>query len=246
MAIDKSLFESKCRDAFVRNGLDSYTNDACVEKLYHLTVRMLEVNEHMNLTAITEIDDIILKHYIDSLTVAKYIPEHSKLIDVGCGAGFPSLVLSVARPDISITALDSTSKRINYINETSSMLELDNIIGIPARAEELSNDSDYREAFDIACARAVARLNILCELCLPFVRINGCFLAMKANFESELSDSHNAISTLGGGLINVDSFGLVSDKLTDYEPRSIISIKKIRATPKNYPRNNSQIKKKPL
>lgn len=246
MPIDRSSFVSACVSAFERNGLAVYTSPSVVDKLYALTVRMLAVNEHMNLTAITDMDDIILKHYVDSLTVSKYIPDTSSVIDIGCGAGFPSLVLAASRPDLRITALDSTAKRINYINETAQILELENIVAVTARAEELAHDCNYRERYDIACARAVARLNVLSELCMPYIKVGGSFIAMKANFKDELEEARNAIHKLGGTLISADSFDLVSDINGENNPRSIISVCKSSPCPTNYPRNNSQIQKKPL
>jgi len=244
--MDKSLFHSSCIDCFARNDLDRFISDDIILKLYELTVRMLEVNSYMNLTRITEMNDVILKHYADSLTVSRYIPKGSNIIDVGCGAGFPSLVLAIARPDLHVTALDSTAKRIGYINETASLLELHNIAGIAARAEEMANDACYREKFDVACARAVAKLNILSELCLPFVKTHGIFTAMKANYDDELSEALTAINKLGGKVEAVDSFQLTSVNSSEINPRCIICVRKNAPTPNNYPRNYAQINKKPL
>ena len=242
--INKSEFLEKAAYALTKNGLGEFAENGILDKLHALTERMLAVNEYMNLTAITELDEVILKHYVDSLTVSKYIPNGASVIDVGCGAGFPTLPLAIARPDLKITALDSTAKRINYINETAEMLGTPNITGIAARAEEAANEPLYREKFDIACARAVARLNVLSELCIPFVKVGGSFVAMKANAAEELAEAEKGIEKLGGRLANVDKFDIASD--AGAEPRCIISVKKIAQTPKNYPRNNSQIKKKPL
>ncbi len=241
---DFSIFSEKLADSFEKNGLNHFSSAEIVEKLYRLTERMLEVNSYMNLTAITDIDGIIMKHYADSLTVAKYIPEGASVIDIGCGAGFPTLPLAVARPDLRITALDSTAKRITYISETADMLGLTGITAVAARAEEYVNNENKRETYDIACARAVARLNILCELCLPYVKIGGKFVAMKANAADELAESVAAVKKLGGKLIFADDFSLISDTAND--PRCIVGIEKSSETPKIYPRNNSQIKKKPL
>ena len=242
--INKSEFLEKTAYALTKNNLGNFAENGILDKLHALTERMLAVNEYMNLTAITDLDEVILKHYVDSLMVSKYIPKGASVIDVGCGAGFPTLPLAIARPDLKITALDSTAKRINYINETAEMLEIPNVTGIAARAEEAANNPSYREKFDIACARAVARLNVLSELCIPFVRVDGSFVAMKANAAEELAEAEKGIEKLGGKLTNADKFNIASD--TSVEPRCIISVKKISQTPKNYPRNNSQIKKKPL
>lgn len=240
---DKLIFCEKFKSALTKNGLGDFASDILADKFHALTEHMLEVNEYMNLTAICDLDGVITKHYVDSLTVSKYIPEGASVIDVGCGAGFPSLPLAIARPDIRVTALDSTAKRINYIHETAEMLGLANISCIAARAEELAGSPEHRECYDISCARAVARLNVLCELCLPYVKVGGKFVAMKANAVTELTEASSAISRLGGKLACADSFELISDTA---EPRCIITVEKISATPKNYPRNNSQIKKKPL
>lgn len=244
--IDFSAFKDTFSKALIINGLSEFDCDGLKETFYRLTERMLSVNEYMNLTAITDTEGVIVKHYIDSLTASKYIPSGARLIDIGCGAGFPSLPLAIARPDISVTALDSTAKRINYIRETAEILNLANISCVAARAEESAQDSSYREKYDIACARAVARLNVLCELCIPFVVKGGRFIAMKANFEEELTEASNAIAKTGGKLRNSDSFELIFPDSDTRDPRCIIEIEKISATPGIYPRNNSQIKKKPL
>ena len=243
---DRNEFSEKFASALTKNGLADFISAEICEKFFTLTERMLTVNEYMNLTAIRDIDGVIVKHYVDSLTVAKYIPEGSSLIDIGCGAGFPSLPLALVRPDIKITALDSTAKRINYIRETAEQLALSNITAISARAEEIAHEPDFRENYDIACARAVARLNVLSELCMGFVKCGGHFIAMKANAANELSEAECAIKKLGGKLISSYVFPLLSLTDDEGEARCIVIVEKIENTPKNYPRNNSQIKKKPL
>lgn len=242
---DKTQFAEKLALALTKNGLDEFVSEAVTESFFALTERMLDINEHMNLTAIRDIDGIVVRHYADSLTVAKYIPEEASVIDIGCGAGFPSLPLAIVRPDLKVTALDSTAKRINYIRETSEMLGLANITAVTARAEELAHDPAHREKYDFACARAVARLNVLSELCMGFVRQDGHFLAMKANIAEEISEASTAIKKLGGDIEKSEIFALIP-LVGEPEQRSIVSIKKLMPTPKNYPRNNSQIKKKPL
>ena len=244
--ITESVFTEKLLHVLELNKLTEFAKSETIHKLFLLTERMLEVNEHMNLTAITDIDGIILKHYADSLTASPYIDSGCSVIDVGCGAGFPSLVLAIARPDINVTALDSTAKRISYIKETAEMLDIPNITCVAARAEDIANLPDHREHYDISCARAVARLNVLCELCIPFVKPGGKFIAMKANADDELKEASNAIKVLGGKLQSDDRISLISDSSAEENPRRIICVKKMCETPKNYPRNNSQIKKKPL
>lgn len=239
-------FREKYRTILEANSLSEFATVELADKFYRLTVHMLAINEHMNLTAITELDSIILKHYADSLTASEYIPAGATLIDVGCGAGFPSLPLALARPDIKITAIDSTAKRINYISETAEIFGLTNISAFTARAEDLSKKPGFRESFDISCARAVARLNVLCELCLPFVKLGGSFIAMKANTDSELFEAGDAIVKLGGKLISANRFNIGCSESSEPNPRTIIKIQKNSPTPKIYPRNNSQIAKKPL
>ena len=207
---------------------------------------MLEVNKSMNLTAIKDEESVILRHYADSLAISAYIPDSAKVIDVGCGAGFPTLPLAIFRPDISITALDSTAKRIEYVKQTANTLSLDNVNAVAERAEVLATNPNYRECFDIATARAVAAMPILSELCLPFVRVGGSFVAMKAaKGDDEAKGSANAISKCGGKLISVDERPLY-DRVGNSEQRVIISVSKNSKTPKEFPRHYSKISKRPL
>ena len=238
-------FKKELENIFEKNSLSDLVTDERVQKLYDLTHIMLEVNKSMNLTAITDEKAIILKHYADSLTVSKYIPQNARVIDVGCGAGFPCLPLAIFRADLTITALDATAKRIKYVQETADKLGLDNVLAIAARAEDFAKLSDYRESYDVATARAVASLPVLSELCLPFVKLGGKFVAMKASQgEIEASEAANAIKLCGGSLISVDRFSLVSD--TDSDTRVIVSVSKVSQTPSKYPRHYSQIVKKHL
>ena len=239
------MFKERYKEILKANSLENFATDEFAGKFEALTARMLEVNEHMNLTAIRDEDGIILKHYVDSLTIADLIPENARLIDVGCGAGFPSLPLAIVRPDLRITSLDSTAKRIDYIARTAEILGLANISAIAARAEEASHDKALREAFDISCARAVARLSALSELCLPFVKVGGKFIAMKGNSDEEVAEAKGAIRKLGGRLTSNLSRD-ISLPCGEVNPRSIIVCEKNSPTPENYPRNWPQILKKPL
>ena len=242
--MDKKEFISECYKAFELNGIAC--GEAEVEKLYLLTERMLEVNKSMNLTAIKDEKTIILRHYVDSVTISEYIPEGARIMDVGCGAGFPTLPLAIFRPDVSITALDGTAKRITYVAETARLLGLDNVTAIAARAEELAHRSEYRESYDIVTARAVASLPVLCELCLPFVSVGGKMIAMKsAQADDELSLSLNCIDVCGGSNVRKRSCDIVSD-MGEKESRNLIFIEKIQKTPKIYPRHFSKISKKQL
>lgn len=239
-------FKELCAQIFAFNPSIPQPNNEQVEQLFALTEYMLEVNKSMNLTAIKQEDAIILKHYVDSLTISKYIYQGATLIDVGCGAGFPTLPLAIFRPDINITAIDGTAKRIEYIKKAAKKLNLNNVSAIAARAEELGNDTSYRQCFDYVTARAVAALPILSELCLPLVKVGGKFIAMKAQKgDDELSFAKNAITKCGGIVVeNVKEDLLGIDN--NIETRSIIIVSKSSSTPKEYPRHYSKISKKPL
>lgn len=240
----KEEFILECKSAFENNGL--VCADEQAEKLYFLTDHMLEVNKSLNLTAIKDEKSIILKHYVDSVKVSEYIPSGSSVIDVGCGAGFPTLPLAIFRPDIRILALDGTAKRINYVSQTAKMLGLENVTAIAARAEELANTTEYRESFDIATARAVASMPVLCELCIPFVKLGGKMIAMKSQqAATELSEALNCIKLCGGDNVNTVSCDIKSNS-GEIEERKLIFIEKAKKTPQLYPRHFSKISKKPL
>ncbi|MBE6577749.1 MAG: 16S rRNA (guanine(527)-N(7))-methyltransferase RsmG [Ruminococcaceae bacterium] len=239
-------FYEYCRAVFEANKNLPAVDKEKADKLYVLTNRMLEVNAHMNLTAIKEEKAIILRHYADSLAISEHIAPNAKVIDVGCGAGFPTLPLAIFRPDVDITALDSTAKRINYVADTAKLLELSNVTAIAERAEVLANNIEYREKFDYATARAVAALPILTELCMPFVKIGGKFVAMKAQkADSEISLSMTAITKCGGKLQERIVSPLYNPN-GESEERMIIICSKVGATPKELPRHYSKISKKPL
>ncbi len=221
-------------------------NDEIIEKLYMLTENMLKINQKMNLTAIKDEKLIVLRHYVDSVFVSEHVDKNSNIIDIGCGAGFPTLPLAIFRPDIKITAVDSTAKRINYLNDAAKLLDLDNVVGISERAEVLGNNLDFREKYNYATARAVANLQILSELCLPFVKPGGKFLAMKSlKGDEELAMAQNAIKNCGGKYENLIEKALIHEN-GEIEARSIIIISKNKITPNEYPRHYSKISKKPL
>lgn len=215
------------------------------ENLENLSSHMLRVNEHLNLTAIKDEDGVILKHLVDSSACVPYIKENASLCDIGCGGGFPSLVIAILREDVSVLGVDSVAKKVKYVSETAELLGLDNVSVSSRRAEELGKDNDYRQSFDVVTARAVARLNVLCELCLPLLKIGGIFISMKSQTApEELSEARVAIEKLGGTLDTVNNYTLTDGG--EVLERTIIVIKKVKNTPEQYPRNNSQIAKKPL
>ena len=245
MPINRQSFESELSLVFKSNGLGAYLDKKKSELFFSLTERMLEENEKYNLTAITEPGKIILNHYADCALLAKRLPRGAKIIDVGCGAGFPTLPLAIVREDLSIVAMDSTAKRVNYVRESAELLGLGNVTATVARAEDAARLDEYRERFDFATARAVAQMRVLCELCLPFVKVGGALFAMKGkNAEFELSGAKKAISILGGAEATVESVTLCGNGEELTHP--IITVRKRTKTPSAYPRPYAQISKKPL
>lgn len=238
-------FEETYTKIMKLNALDEFISDSSIKSFELLTDELLLTNKVMNLTAITETDMIIAKHYADSLKISNYIPTGADILDVGCGAGFPSLPLAVTRADIKVTSLDSIGKKLKFISDVSKKLGLRNITTLNSRAEVIACDKNFRESFDIVCARAVAPLNILCEYCLPLVKTGGKFIAMKgASAAAELDNAVSAIAKLGGKLSLFDESGIEAPD--GHQNHAAIIIQKISASPKMYPRNNSQINKNPL
>lgn len=204
---------------------------------------LVERNKVMNLTALTEPRDVALKHFADSLTLLKCcdIPQGASVIDVGTGAGFPGLVLKIARPDIRLTLLDSLRKRLDFLDEVCGALELDDAVTVHARAEDGAR-TELRDSFDFAVSRAVAPLNVLAEYCLPYVKVGGAFLAMKGKgADTELEEAANALTALCGEISSKHSF-----TLAEAGERGVICISKTAPTPAQYPRKSKQIKNKPL
>ena len=208
------------------------------------TKLLLEWNEKMNLTAITEPKEIVSKHFVDSLYGLPYLSGGDRLIDVGTGAGFPGIPLKIARPDLSLTLLDSLNKRLNFLGEVVSSLGLSDTKTVHARAEEGAKiKSPLRESFDCATARAVASLSVLSEYCLPYVKVGGVFLAYKGgDVEEECKTSKNAVCTLGGEISEIVKYTIPETDIT----HSIVVIQKKKPTLDIYPRQNGKINKKPL
>ncbi len=213
-----------------------------LEKFYDYMNLLLEWNEKINLTAITEPKEIILKHFIDSLSIEKYIKDGNKLIDVGTGAGFPGIPLNIARNDIKITLLDSLNKRVVFLEDVINKLELKNINAIHSRVEEYAKNKNYRESYDIATSRAVAPLNVLLEYLLPLVKINGICICMKGPNKEEIDLANNALKTLGGKIEQIDEILLPDSDIK----RNIIIVRKINKTPEKYPRKAGMPSKEPL
>ena len=205
---------------------------------------LVDWNKKMNLTAITEPSDVAVKHFADSLTAFNYLdlPENAKVIDVGTGAGFPGMVMKIARPDLQITLLDSLQTRLTFLDKVLCELGLSAEL-IHGRAEDSAQYIDLRETFDLAVSRAVARLNVLSEYCLPFVRLSGSFVAMKGPEASEeINSAKRAIRILGGKISGVKEFELPMNG----GGRTIVMIEKNTPTPDKYPRSSSKIKSNPL
>ena len=250
--MERNTFKEKLAKALSEN-LNISASEQQLEQMFNLAGRLVEVNQVMNLTAITDEDGIILRHFVDSLLISEYIEENATIIDVGCGAGFPTLPLAIMRPDLKITALDSTEKRIRYVDETAKMLGLENVCAIAARAEDHAKLPSVRESFDYATARAVASLPILCELTVPFVKVGGKLVAMKSKGAAEeFEASRSAIrqlagtSSLNGAVLHEASLvGNVNGEQIN-ENRTVVVMKKLNSTPKQFPRKFAQIKKNPL
>ena len=237
MIIEKSKFI----DLFSSGGIT--VSDEQYEKFLTYSQMLVDWNNKCNLTAILDPEGISIKHFFDSVFpfMDIDIPNNAKLIDVGTGAGFPSVLLAIIRSDLNLTLLDSLNKRINFLTELATALGI-NAECVHGRAEEFGQKADFRENFDIATARAVASLPELCEYCLPFVKVGGYFVSLKgSNGLEELSNAGNAISTLGGEVIEKKSYTLPNN-----DGRTLVVIKKISHTPTKYPRNKGQMTKKPL
>ncbi|WP_085993791.1 16S rRNA (guanine(527)-N(7))-methyltransferase RsmG [Oceanobacillus senegalensis] len=206
---------------------------------------LVEWNEKINLTALTAEEDVYLKHFYDSISAAFYydFTKEQSICDVGAGAGFPSIPLKICFPELKVTIVDSLQKRIVFLNQLAEKLQLSNVAFYHDRAETFGKNKEHRESFDIVTARAVARMSVLSELCLPLVKKNGIFIAMKgAQADNELSDAKNAIEILGGEAKDTHTFTLPNDE----GERSIIFINKRKKTPNKYPRKPGTPNKSPL
>lgn len=214
-----------------------------IEQFYQYEKLLLIWNEKINLTAITKPEEIILKHFIDSMTIAKYIGANKTLIDVGTGAGFPGIPLKIIRKDIQITLLDSLNKRVQFLNEIIKQLKLEEIETVHGRVEEFGKNKKYREMFDYATSRAVANLTTLSEYLLPLVKIEGKCICMKGStVKEEIDQSQKAIAILGGKIEEIEAFQLPESDID----RHIILLRKIKQTPAKYPRKPGTPSKEPI
>ena len=238
--MNKEKFFDELSDKSEKIGINLKQID--LEKFYNYMNLLLEWNEKINLTAITEPQEIILKHFIDSLTIEKYIRKGIKLIDVGTGAGFPGIPLNIAGNDINITLLDSLNKRITFLEDVIKKLQLKNINAIHSRVEDFASNKKNREIFDIATSRAVAPLNVLLEYLLPLVKVNGICICMKGSNKEEIEIANNALKVLGGKIEQIDEITLPDSDIK----RNIIIVRKVNRTPEKYPRKAGTPSKEPL
>lgn len=203
---------------------------------------LLNANKICNLTSISDEKGIIYKHFLDSIAGEFVFPKNANVVEIGSGGGFPSIPLKIVRDDLKFTLIESTGKKCAFLNSVVDKLKLDCVKVLNIRAEDGAHDKLLREKFDVACARAVARLNVLSEYCLPFVKVGGCFIAYKSDAAEEIREAGHALSVLGGEIEDVISYELPEDG----GKRTLIKIRKIKKTPTQYPRGQGRERKNPL
>ena len=241
--MERNEFIKTMIDSFEKNGYGDIINENSASKLFDLYEYLIEVNKVTNLTAITDAKEVILKHFLDCATICRYLPENARMLDVGCGAGFPSLPVAILREDIEVVSLDSTNKKIEFVRSAAEKVGITNLTAVCGRAEEYIEGN--RESFDVCTSRAVARLNVLIEICAPYVKVGGIFVAMKSNkWHEELEEVVKSSKMLGFNKYTANEIKL-SDFDSDIE-RAIIVFDKITETNIKYPRKYAQILKKPL
>ncbi len=235
----------KYLDMLLKDGAAQFGVQLSEEKLSAFTVYkelLLEWNQKINLTAIEEDKDVVLKHFVDSLSIIPFLNNSKTLIDVGTGAGFPGLPVKIAKPDLEVVLLDSLEKRVGFLNRVINELNMEKITALHSRAEDAGNSPKYREQFDAVTARAVAALPVLLEYCMPLVRTGGIFIAMKGSSISDTDEAGKALNILGGTIEEVKEFYLPGSDMK----RNIIVIRKLRQTPTKYPRKAGKPSKEPL
>jgi len=242
--LTKEQFKQKTAKLAAIIGVELKDNQ--LEKLYKYKQMLVEWNEKINLTAITDDEDIISKHIIDSLEIVKYIVEGNSVIDIGTGAGLPGIIIAIYfEGNVNVTLFDALNKRIIFLQQVIEELELDNVQAIHGRAEETSKEAMFRGTYDIVVSRAVARLNILLELTVPFVKVGGSAIYMKADkTNEELGEATRAIEELGLVLTSINEYNIKTQK--DELNHTIITFRKQEETKSKYPRQFSKIKKNPL
>ena len=238
--MEKIVFKKKMNELLSEINIE--INENKIDMFYLYMQELLEWNKKINLTAIEDENEIILKHFIDSLTVQKYIKNAQNIIDIGTGAGFPGIPLAIVNEKSNIVLLDSLNKRINFLNNVIQKLELSNVKAIHGRAEDLAKIVQHREKYDIVISRAVAPFNVLLEYMLPFNTVNSYTIAMKGSNIEEVDISNNALKKLGGKIEKIEKINLPN---TDIK-RNIIIVRKIEETPKKFPRKAGIPKKEPL
>ena len=228
------------KETFARYGIK--LSDDKIEKLKYFGEIIKEYNCKINLTSVVDDREVLIKHFLDSAIGEKFFPIGANCCEVGSGGGFPSLPLKIVREDLLFTLIEATGKKCEYLKYAVKELSLDNVLVVCGRAEELGKDKNYREKFDAVTARAVAKMNVLCEYCAPFIKVNGKFIAYKGEAAEELKEAENAVKTLGLAIEGVNCFDLPDGM----GKRNIIVMEKIKNTPAAYPRGNGKERKKPL
>ena len=223
---------------FLENGF--HLSEKQVDQFLQYYQLLIDWNKEMNLTSLTDFADVVIKHFVDSCLGEKFIPNNSMVMDIGVGAGFPSIPLSIIRPDLSFVLVDSLAKRITFLKAVVGTLQLTKINLIHSRAEDLAKNASYRENMDVVVARAVAKLPTLLEYCLPFVQVGGVVVGYKSNVEEEVEESTTALKLLSGEIEKVEELSLYDQK------RTFVVVKKIDVTPVKYPRGQNKPRTQPL